>query len=85
MHYRIVERTIENGEEVRLVALDDIGPADIRACVRELSGRDVLGYGSVAQALHRKGSVYIKCGRESEYPRPGFIVEKVSKRWSDHA
>jgi hypothetical protein len=75
--YQIIERTVENGREVRLVALDDIGADDIRACVHELSGRDVLGYPSCMRTLRRTGSLYVKCGRESEYPRPGFIVQEA--------
>ncbi len=58
---------------------EPVSTADVRSYVRELSGRDVLGYPSVRKSLDRKGSVYVACNRDAPYEGRGFIVRKVSE------
>lgn len=78
MQYAIIEREVWGDGAIRAQECPGaiiVDASRVRARVRDLCGRDVLGYASVREELRRRGRIF--AGRKWS---GGFIVEVVVDR-----
>lgn len=59
--YVPLPRYVLTPRDARLSGLAGANTDTLRAQVRELSGRDVMGYPSVRERLRRTGRIYVAC------------------------